>query len=169
MVNRKKAVARQLRNIKSQHGDWTAHNLRLLDDIFTISPDVSCRATNRAGLYFDVISSIRSRGLFRPRVLDLGCLEGAISIFFAQNGFSTVGVDARSSHISKAEFASNVLGLSNRCSWICSDVTDQDFWQSIGKFDIIICSGLLYHIDACDIHPLLVNIFEHCKSKLLGH
>ena len=38
MVNRKKAVARQLRNIKSQHGDWTAHNLRLLDDIFTISP-----------------------------------------------------------------------------------------------------------------------------------
>ena len=95
----------------------------------------------------------------------MGCLEGAISIFFAQNGFSTVGVDARSSHISKAEFASNVLGLSNRCSWICSDVTDQDFWQTIGKFDIIICSGLLYHIDACDIHPLLVNIFEHCKSK----
>ena len=103
MFNREKIVS-QLADIKLQHGVWTAHNLRLLDDIYTISPDVICRASIRAGFYLDVISAIRSRRLFRPRVLDLGCLEGAISIFFAQHGFSTVGVDVRSSHISKVNF-----------------------------------------------------------------
>ena len=108
--------------------------------------------------------SEKLRGL---KVLDLGCLEGGISIPLAKEGCKCIGVDVRERHLIKANFAAEILGISKKCKWSKGDVTKKDFWKGIGRFDIIICSGLLYHIDAVDIIPLLRNIHRACKPKAM--
>src|SRR5208283_4911140 len=59
------------------------------------------------------------------RLLDLACLEGLFAI----------------------EFARKVLGLSN-CRLIKGDV--RSISAELGSFDVILCAGILYHLDFPD-------------------
>ena len=91
-----------------------------------------------------LISTCNSK-IFAPsnskqlRVLDLGCLEGGISINLAQAGMNVVGVDVEG-HIRKCEFVSDQLNLNDKITWLIGDVNDASLWDSLGYFDVIICS-----------------------------
>ena len=109
-----------------------------------------------------MVRVLMHRKLNGMRVLDLGCLEGGISLILAQQGAYCLGVDVRGSHLAKARFAARELGLQHRCRWLEGDVTDSLTWSSLGKFDLVICSGLLYHLDTQDIVPLLQKLCNAC-------
>ena len=147
-------------------GPWTAHNILLPNGITTMPKNSNQRYLHRAYLYHHLYKTwSKPRGRFdfrRPTVLDIGCLEGGISIYFASMGFNTVGVDIRETNLKKAEFASKALGLQHKCKWICGDVCDASLWSSFGQFDLIICGGLLYHLDG----PNIASVIDQMSRKL---
>lgn len=160
-------ISGELESIRSMYGPWSAHNIKLSKDIYTISPDHQSRALKRAELYAGLKRTLSKRSLNGCKVLDLGCLEGGISIHLAQEGANCTGIDVRSNHLIKARFAAKCLGLQRKCTWLEANVTTENLWEQLQKFDLIICSGLLYHLDAMDILPLLRNMREACKKDAL--
>ena len=66
---------------------------------------------------------------------------------------------------SQGNVCGRVLRLNHRCRWIQGDVTDSGLWDRLGYFDLVICSGLLYHLDAGDLIPLLQHINTSCKKR----
>ena len=160
-------ISTELELIKLEHGAWSAHNIKLSKNIFTISAEHESRSLKRAELYAGLKRTLSKRSLRGCNVLDLGCLEGGISIHLAQEGARCTGIDVRSKHLIKAKFAAKCLGLQRRCTWLEANVTSQNLWEQLKKFDLIICSGLLYHLDAIDILPLLRNMRKACKKDTL--
>ena len=157
----------QLIQIKELHGNWTAHNIALANNISTMKCGEGERYKSRAKVYIKLIRSQLRKRFSQLKILDLGCLEGGISIELAKEGASCTGVDIRNAHLVKADFASRINKLNRRCSWICEDITSPKLWESGAKYNVIILSGLLYHLDAEDIIPLLKRIKTSLKKESL--
>lgn len=155
----------KLQQIKEAHGEWSAHNIELKNNICTMKIGEGERYKSRANVYIQSIRVGLKKRFSQLRVLDLGCLEGGVSIELAKAGAYCTGVDIRQSHLVKADFASQVNRLNRRCRWICEDVTSAKLWESKAKYDVIILSGLLYHLDAKDILTLLKNIRSASKRE----
>ncbi|GCE65668.1 hypothetical protein OMCYN_01614 [cyanobiont of Ornithocercus magnificus] len=155
----------RLESIRSEYGPWSAHNIELAKGIFTISSGSSDRVQRRASLYAGIVRVLMRRKLNGMRVLDLGCLEGGISLTLAQQGAYCLGIDVRGRHLAKARFAARELGLQRQCCWLEGDVTENLIWSDLGKFDLVICSGLLYHLDVRSIVPLLQRLHAACFKQ----
>jgi len=158
-------LADQLAAIRLEHGPWTAHNIEVEPGLFTIAPASPDRAQQRATLYSGLATTLLRQPVRARKILDLGCLEGGISLALAQQGAHCTGVDVRPSHLAKAAFASRALRLHRRCRWLEADVTDPNLWKRLGRFDLVICSGLLYHLDAGDLLPLLHHLRTACSDR----
>ena len=79
-------------------------------------------------------------------VLDLACGEGGHSIMFAEAGAGrVVAIDGRKLAIDRARFAADVLGVANT-EFRTGDVRTLNV-QEIGTFDIVLCSGILHHLE----------------------
>ena len=75
------------------------------------------------------------------RVLDAGCGVGHFAAFYARQGCQVVGVDGRRENIEQmAKRYPHVTG-------VVGDVQEFDF-RTLGRFDIVHCYGLLYHLDS---------------------
>ncbi len=81
--------------------------------------------------------------LRRPRVVDLGCLEGGYTVEFARAGYEALGVEARSESVARCRSVQDRLGLEH-LSFVQDDVRNL---KDHGDFDIVFCCGLLYHLD----------------------
>lgn len=79
----------------------------------------------------------------RPRVVDLGCLEGGYAVEFARAGYDVLGIEARSDSVARCQHVQRRLGLEN-LSFVQDDVRNL---SDHGSFDIVFCCGLLYHLD----------------------
>jgi SAM-dependent methyltransferase len=94
------------------------------------------------------------------RVADLGCLEGGYSVEFARLGFDTIGFEAREDNIAKCNYVKANLNLPN-LNFVKDDVRNL---PNYGKFDIVLCYGLLYHLN----DPInFLNRVGACTKKLL--
>jgi len=76
------------------------------------------------------------------KVADLGCLEGGYTVEFARMGFQSAGIEARAENIKKCNYVKANLNLPN-LAFIEDDARNL---SAYGKFDIVYCSGLLYHL-----------------------
>ena len=103
--------------------------------------------------------------LAQCRVLDLGCLDGIFSIEFALQGAEVVGIDARSTCVGRARFAGEALGLDN-LEFVEADVRDLSA-RRFGHFDLIVCSGILYHLDFEDACRLTDVMFELTRRLVI--
>ncbi len=79
------------------------------------------------------------------RVLDIACNSGFWSIQCALLGAEVVGFDARPDLIEQATLLKRIVGASNVSFKVL------DFWdmspQSLGgRFDVVLCLGILYHL-----------------------
>jgi SAM-dependent methyltransferase len=77
--------------------------------------------------------------LARKRVLELGCGTGELGQAFVEAGCHVVRVDARAEYIEE---------LNRRFPGCPAHVVDVENWDptSLGRFDVVLCFGLLYHI-----------------------
>ena len=96
------------------------------------------------------------------RVLDLACLEGLYAIEFARQGASAVGIEGREANIAKARFVKEVLGL-DRLELIQDDVRSLSLDRH-GSFDVVLCLGILYHLDYPDVFDWLRAIADVCQG-----
>jgi len=131
-------------DIPLPHGVWTRGNQRI--------------PHTRLKRVVQIAADFAAKPISECRVLDLGCLDGIFSIEFALHGASTIGVEIRESNIEKARFAQKCLNLSN-VSFVRDDVRNITS-ERYGIFDIIICSGILYHLDAESVFLLIEKMYN---------
>jgi SAM-dependent methyltransferase len=80
----------------------------------------------------------------RPRAIDLGCGEGAVAIYLARRGFTTIGVDFSAVALRQARRAAAVAGLDEaRLRFIEADLTAPSVAHLAGPFDLLVDYGTL--------------------------
>jgi 2-polyprenyl-3-methyl-5-hydroxy-6-metoxy-1,4-benzoquinol methylase len=154
-VHTKETIQTQLDALKRQYGEWT-YDIPLPYGIWTRG-NLQIPHT-RLKRIVQVVSDLSQKHLSESRVLDLGCLDGLFSIEFAKHGASTVGVEIREANVKKAAFCQDALGLTN-LEFRQDDVRNLSL-ESYGRFDAIVCSGILYHLPAVDAIKLIHTMFE---------
>ncbi len=124
---------------------WTGHNIPLGPSEATIGmhiPLISEDARTRT------IKSL-IRGLPNPgrslRVLDLGSLEGGLTLEMAREGWEATGIEGRLDNFQKAELIREYYAVPN-LRFQHRDVKTLSRERD-GTFDAILCCGLLYHLD----------------------
>jgi SAM-dependent methyltransferase len=154
-------ILRDLDELKREYGDWSS-NIPLPFGIWTRgdpgNPHTRLRRIVQA------VADLSHKALHECRILDLGCFEGKFSIEFALHGAQTIGVEIREASIKKAIFCKEVLGLEN-LEFRQDDVRDICA-ESYGTFDVIICSGVLYHLPAIDAIGL-AKIMHDMTNRLV--
>ena len=97
------------------------------------------------------------------KVVDLGCLEGGYATEFARQGYQTLGIEARVSNLNKCLHVKEQLSLPN-LDFVQDDARNLD---QHGPFDIVLCYGILYHLD--DPVAFLHKVFQQTNRMLLLH
>jgi SAM-dependent methyltransferase len=87
------------------------------------------------------VAALIEQGRIRGEVLDAGCGEAAVSLYLAERGYNTVGLDSSPTAIELAAAEAAERGLSNAAF----DVADiSSFTGYDGRFDTIIDSTLFH-------------------------
>jgi FkbM family methyltransferase len=91
-------------------------------------------------------------------VLDVGCGVGHLSGFFEERGARVVGVDARPENIARLHslYPGRTAHVAN---------VEFDRLSELGRFDIVFCYGLLYHLE--NPSAALRNMASCCGELLL--
>ncbi len=155
----------RFRKIVIEYGPWTAHNIRLPGDLFTIRKDDEPMSRIRARRTLQIVSDLLRRPIGELRVLDLGCLEGGFSIEFGMWGAEVVGIDGRAANIAKAEFAREALQLKN-VSFLREDIRGLRATKH-GTFDVVLCLGVFYHLPQKDLLPFLHSLRAMTRSIVI--
>lgn len=155
------------REIVEQFGDWTRHNIYLTDDIYTYNQNhpkfkehLVWRGV-RLQRIIQIISDITNQPLNNLRVLDLACLEGLYGIELARHGAEVIGIEGRKANVVKARFVKDVLSLNN-ITFMQDDVRNLNI-EKYGLFDVVLCLGILYHLDAPDVFHFVERMSDVCK------
>jgi SAM-dependent methyltransferase len=104
----------------------------------------------RTQYVLDVISS--RTPVSQATVLDLACRTGAFSRKLAAAGATVVGVEGK-------EVNYRQIPLISGADFFQADVRDlADLQLPVDQFDVVLCLGLMYHLEACDVCELLGNM-----------
>jgi SAM-dependent methyltransferase len=154
------SIQSMLEKFIAENGPWTAHNIQLSDSAFTRS------ASSRSGCAWllPVLHDFTRKPFHELRIVDLACLEGLYAIEFARLGAEVVGIEGRERNLAKARFAKEVLGL-ERLTLLRDDVRNLSA-ERHGHFDIVFCSGILYHLDTPDVFHFAQRMAEVCTGFL---
>lgn len=147
--------------LTAEHGPWVGHNLHLGQGVHTMEPGLSGSAERRVERVTQIVSDHHK--LDGLRVLDLGCHEGAFAIAIAQRGAEVLAIDAREAHVAKATFARDALGL-ERLTIRQGDVREL---RDVGSFDVVLCLGILYHLEAAAAPPFLRTLASLAPMSII--
>lgn len=123
---------------------FTAHNILLPNGRKTI-PD-SDALISESGQMKSVsrfINLLYRGDYYGKSIVDLGCLEGGYTVEFAKMGMISTGIEVRSSNIYNCKIVESEFSLGNL------RFIQDDAWnlERYGVYDVVYCSGLLYHLD----------------------
>jgi 2-polyprenyl-3-methyl-5-hydroxy-6-metoxy-1,4-benzoquinol methylase len=157
-------VAARKREVVERHGEWTGHNIHLGGGVYTIGEQVRVDDVV-ARRILQAATDVLGRPLAGARVLDLGCLEGLYAIEFARHGADVLGVEVREANIAKARFAKETLGIDN-LEFVKDDVRNLSS-ERYGSFDVVLCLGILYHLDAPDLFRFVHQMADVTRRCLI--
>jgi SAM-dependent methyltransferase len=151
-------IKRKKQEIAEHFGPWTAHCIHLGSQIYTFEES---QMDSRLRRFLQIASDITGEPLEMLRVLDLACLEGHYSIEFALHGANVLAIEGREANLAKARFVKEALSLNN-LELALDDVRklDQD---RHGVFDVVLCLGILYHLDTPDVMDFVEKISTVCQ------
>ena len=153
-------IVQRNQELIAQYGPWN-HNILLTNDLYTIGKD-SLKDSTRLKLIVQLVEDLAKKPIDQLRILDLGCANGLYAIEFARRGATVVGIEGREANVTKGEFARAVLELNNL-----------EFYQAdariltkelYGTFDVVLCIGLLYHIDVPDVFEFVERLSDICTD-----
>jgi len=147
---------RTIEQVVEEHGPWTAMSIHLGGGRYTREPAVDGRLPRLVQVAADLVG----KPLSECRVLDLACLEGHYALEFGLHGAEVVGIEIREINLAKAEYARKALGLDN-VRFVQDDVRNLSE-DKYGRFDIVLCYGILYHLDAPAVLEFVHNIHDVC-------
>ncbi len=158
----REALEAQLAEMVREHGEWT-FDIPLPHGVWTRGN----RGVPHTRLLrlLQMAADVSRRPLSECRVLDLGCLDGMFSIEFALQGATVLGVEVREANYAKAVFAKEALGL-EKLHFELGDVRAVSR-ERHGEFDVILCSGILYHLPAPDVFRLIETMYAMATDALI--
>jgi Methyltransferase domain len=145
----------------AKFGEWTAHNIHLLDEVYTIGNKVVGDEVKLRRIT-QIVADVAKKPLNELRVLDLAFLEGLYGIELARKGAQVVGIEARETNLAKTQFTKEVLALDN-LTLIQGDVRNLSVEQH-GFFDVVLCLGILYHLEVPDVFSFLERVSDVCQG-----
>lgn len=148
------SILEQKTAIEQRYGPWTAHNVRLSEDVWTVKNGV-VNFDEKMRRAVQVAHDFFGPELSGLRVLDLGAGEGGLSLEFARRGAQVVCIEGREPNLEKARFAAAALGI-KKIAFLQDDVRNLRKLQR--EFDMVLCYGLLYHLEATAVFELIENI-----------
>jgi SAM-dependent methyltransferase len=112
-------------------------------------------------------------GLVRPgdldglRVLDLGAGDGAVAGELALRGASVLAIEGREANAAAIRSLRDGAGIEpGRLVVRVADVRRLD-WDALGEFEVIVCSGLLYHLELDAAVALTASLARACTRLAL--
>jgi hypothetical protein len=154
-------LAREREAIVAQHGGWSAQNLHVGDGVYTIGPKHVHAAERRMARAVQIVADVAGVPLSQLRILDLGAYECGFSIELAEQGAQVTAIEVREQHAVKGEFVRRARGLEN-LSIVQGDIRELDSLVD-GEFDVVLCLGLIYHLDAGDALAMLREIARRTR------
>lgn len=148
-------IVRRREEIEARYGPWTAHEIDLGQGIRTLGYEFEA---DKLARIVQIVTDLSRQPIEHLRVLDLGCLEGGYAIELARRGARVVAVEGREANLGKARFAAEVLAL-DRLELVLDDVRNLSV-ERWGSFDVVLCLGLLYHLDAPACFELVHRMAE---------
>lgn len=156
-----KSAREERDELVERHGPWTAHNVRLAENLYAIGPSPNQDAAKLRRV-LQVVSDVAPSPLESLRILDLACLEGQYGVEFAKRGARVVGIEGREANLEKARLARRLLGLEGLLDLELGDVRGLSVTRH-GRFDVVLCLGILYHLDAPDVFEMVHRIAQVCE------
>lgn len=153
-------IEQQKRDIVEKYGKWIAHNIQLKDEIYTIDNRIVGDEIKLRRV-LQIVADNARKPLPDLRILDLACHEGLYAVELAQHGAKVTGIEIREEHLKKAHFAREILSLSN-LELFQDDIRNLS-QKKYGSFDVVLCLGIFYHLDAPDVFQFLEKIAEVCQ------
>jgi len=108
------------------------------------------------------VCDLARQPLANLRILDLGSAHGQYSIELATRGAQVLGIEGRKAWLEQALRTKNDLSLRN-VEFVRDDVRNLSK-EKYGEFDIVLCLGILYHLDAPRIFDFLESVFDVCRD-----
>jgi hypothetical protein len=155
MMRNSEELQHALDDLTRKYGEWT-YDIPLPFNVWTRGNEQLPHTRLRR--IVQIVNDLSEKSLNESRILDLACLEGIFSMEFAKHGANTVGVEIREANFNKAVFCAEALELHN-LEFRQDDVRKVSL-QSYGRFDAIVCSGILYHLPAADAASLINRMYE---------
>lgn len=164
----KRAVESKIRNPdrvlleKIREYSWTSHNIPLTSSLSTMGNDSPLISDDLRMLAIKKnIRRLMGSDLSGLNCLDLGCLEGGISFEMAREGMVVIGVEGRDSNFRKCKAIEQYFCLPN-LRFIHADVKVLSP-RDLGTFDVILCCGILYHLD--DPFSFMKKMYQMCGDR----
>lgn len=157
-------------NVGALHKNQWKKQMDLTDKILELSPWYHSIPLEEGGLStpgkiktkekFQIFASELPSDLNGYKVLDVGCSGGGLAAEYGRCGAHVVGIEAKDHEIDQARFIFSHLGLSGEFR-----KDDAMNAYKYGKFDIINCCGLLYHLP----YPLFfLDLLSYiCTEKMV--
>ncbi len=158
----KEEIQTRKREIEARFGAWISHNLQIHDDLYTIQQGVAGGNESRLRRIVQLVSDLAGAPIEQLRILHLGAFEGLFAVELARRGATVTAIEGREASLEKMRLAKNAWGLQN-LELRLEDVRDLHP-EKHGEFDVVLCLGLLYHLDAPDIFRLLETMKQLCKD-----
>ncbi len=153
------------RSVEEQYGPWTNHNLALGNGEYTVGPQPT-GADWKLRRYLQTVADLKTKPWSELRVLDLACLEGLYGLEFALQGARVVAIEGREANLAKALFAAQALNLGDRYEGRLEDVRSLGPDRH-GMFDVVLCLGILYHLDAPAVFDFLRQVGAVCRHLVV--
>lgn len=146
--------------IIERFGPWTASNIHLGDRFYTIGEHIHGDEI-KVRRVLQIVADITQQPFQNLTLVDLACHEGIYAIEFARHGARVLGIEGRPAHIAKANFVKDALSLTN-LDIVQDDVRNLSV-EKYGLFDVVLCLGILYHLEVPDVFRFVENISEVCQ------
>lgn len=118
--------------------------------------------TPRTRRLLQAAADLRRHAFTGCRVADLGCAHGTLAIELARRGATALGIEGRQYWIDVANRNRDYYSAP-QAEFVRDDVKNFSV-SRYGQFDIVICAGLLYHLDSPDLFDLVERISEACTG-----
>ena len=156
-----RTVAQQKADIVARYGPWTAHNIQLEGDLYTIGNELTYDALKLRRVT-QIVADISTTPIADLRILDLACLEGQYAVEFARRRARVVAIEGREANLEKARVAQRAHDLRN-LELHLDDVRNLSE-AKYGRFDVVLCLGILYHLDVPDVFTFVRRVAEVCQG-----
>jgi len=108
------------------------------------------------------VCDLAHRPLAGLRVLDLACAHGHYAFEMAKLGAQVLGIEGRETWLEQARRTKQDASLPN-VEFVQDDVRNLSK-EKYGAFDIVLCLGILYHLDAPDVFDFVNRVFDVCRD-----